>query len=189
MNLVTLTESVILKDVLPADKFLRLHKDLQEGWVFGNNSNDTDTYESWSKTYDNVSDPLIYMDIATYIDYKVRRLVKSKLYFYRAHINGQTSDQPSLMHTDHTADGFYTAVLFTRPDWDTNWGGDFVCYNPIKERYEYAPYIPNTAVVIPSTWEHKGSNPNNTTHELRTSVAFMYCDDPKYIKSYKELIE
>lgn len=189
MNLVTLTESVILKDVLPTDKFLRLFNDLGGNWVFGNNSNGTDTYESWSKKYDDVSDPLIYMDIATYIGYKVRRLVESKLHFYRAHINGQTCGQPSLMHTDHTADGFYTAVLFTRKHWDTNWGGEFVCYNPIKERYEYAPYIPNTAVVIPSNWSHNGSNPNNTTHELRTSVAFMYCEDPKYLKSYKHLIE
>jgi len=54
MNMVTLTESIILRDVLPTDKFFRLHDDLRRGWVFGNNSNDTDTYESWSKKYDSV---------------------------------------------------------------------------------------------------------------------------------------
>jgi hypothetical protein len=94
-----------------------------------------------------------------------------------------------MMHYDETNPGFTTLVLFTNYNWDTNWGGEFVCYNPIKKRYEYTPYVPNTAVVIPSSWEHKGSNPNNVTHKLRTSVGFMYCDDPKYLKSYNQLIE
>ena len=184
-----LSESIILKDVLPTDKFFRLSEDLKVGWRFGNKSYESDTYDSWAKQYDDLSTPLIYIDVATYINYKVRRLVKSKLHFYRAHINGQTSGQPSLIHYDSLRDGFYTAVLFTAENWHTNWGGEFVCYNPIKERYEYTPYIPNTAVVIPSNWEHRGSNPNNTTHQLRTSIGFMYCTDPKYLKSYKELIE
>ena len=186
-----LSESIILKDVLPVGKFFRLNEELRRGWSFGNtsqNGNKSDTYESWSKDWEDVGDPLIYMDVATYISYKVRRLVKSKLHFFRAHVNGQTCGQPSLMHVDDSRDGFYTAVLFTTQYWDTNWGGEFVCYNPIKERYEYTPYIPNTAVVIPAKWEHKGSNPNNTTHELRTSVAFMYCDDPKHVGSYGDLI-
>ena len=191
MNMVTLTESIILKDVLPINKFNRLHDDLRSGWEYGNVSegdNPNDTYESWGKKYDDVNDPLVYMDIATYISYKVRRLVKSKLYFYRAHINGQTCGQPSMMHYDADIPAFTTVVLFTSQNWDTNWGGEFVCYNPIKGRYEYTPYIPNTAVVIPSSWEHKGSNPNNVTHKLRTSVGFMYCDDPKHLRQYNQLI-
>lgn len=174
-----LKESIHLYDALPAEIFMRLNRDLQYGWENNNFSNgaNNDDYNSWTKLEENVVDVLTYISVGSYIKYKIKKYLRpSDLDLSRVHINGQTNGQPSLFHKDDKIDGTYTFILFTESHWDTNWGGEFVVYNPLKSKYEYYPYIPNSGILTDSTWEHRGNCPNNITYKLRTSVAFLYCD-------------
>lgn len=171
-----LNESIHLYDVLPVDHFLRLNADLQYGWK-NNNVSNRDEYISWGKLEEDIIDDLIYKSVGSYIKYKIKKhLRSSNLELSRIHVNGQTNGQSSLFHTDADNDGTYTFILFTTKSWNSNWGGEFSILNPLKGKYEYYPYIPNSGILIDSTWEHRGNSPNNMTYKLRTSVAFMYTD-------------
>jgi hypothetical protein len=66
--------------------------------------------------------------------------------------------------------------LFTELEWDTQWGGEFVCQHPDTKEYFYTPYIPNTGVLIPSWWQHCGHPPFPCTDKIRTTVAFSYME-------------
>ncbi len=171
-----LKESIHLYDILPEDIFLRLNGDLKYGWK-NNNASNKDQYTSWGKTEEDILDSLIYISVGSYIKYKIKKHLRtSDLDLSRIHINGQTNGQASLFHKDEEKDGTYTFILFTEDSWNSNWGGEFVIHNPFSGKYEYYPYIPNSGILIDSTWEHRGNSPNNMTYKLRTSVAFMYCD-------------
>ena len=171
-----LKESIHLYDVLPRNYFFRLYRDMKTGWK-NTNVSDGDDYFSWCKTEDDVVDVLAYISAGTHIKYKLQKHLKtSDLDLCNIHLNGQTNGQPSLFHTDSDIDGTYTFILFTNKHWDSNWGGEFCILNPLKNKYEYYPYIPNSGILIDSTWQHRGNSPNNMTYKLRTSIAFMYCD-------------
>jgi hypothetical protein len=66
--------------------------------------------------------------------------------------------------------------LFTELSWSTQWGGELVVQDPHTKKYNYYPYIPNTAVFFPANWQHCGFSPNNFTSKMRTTLAFSYIE-------------
>lgn len=172
-----LNKCIQLDHVLPKEYFFRIDQDLKSNGWKNTNVSDKDKYLSWGKIEENIVDPFAYISAGCYIKYKIQKYLRtSDLDLSKIHINGQTSNQPSLFHTDSGVDGTYTFVLFTNLNWDSNWGGEFTILNPLKNKYEFYPYIPNSGVLIDSTWDHRGNCPNNLTYKLRTSVAFVYND-------------
>ena len=88
--------------------------------------------------------------------------------------------QTQKFHIDFQTNDVWTFVLFTEENWNTQWGGEFVCFDGINKEYKYTPYVPNTGALIPSNWEHYGASPNECTGNLRTTMAFSYTSLQSY---------
>ena len=102
--------------------------------------------------------------------------IRSNFKVDRYYSNGQTAIQQSEFHVDSYDPGYFTVVLFVDRFWDVRYGGEFICQSP-DHKIHYTPYMANTAVVIPSTWYHKGTPPLTNTGKLRTTLALTYYDE------------
>ncbi len=109
---------------------------------------------------------------------KMERVMRQRLTLVRIHTNGQTKGQVSEFHTDfEDHDTFYTAIHYARPDWNAQWGGNFMVFD--GEEYHTYPYIPNRTIVVSAAWDHYGDHPNSFTGKLRATIGFMYCLNSK----------
>ncbi len=174
-------------NALPEKMFVGLYDCIdprKNGYTLNNrtfgeyNPNDT---VSWSIS-NNERNEIVLVNAATYLQYKLNNHyhkftgVRADFKLCRVFTNGQTSNQATAFHTDAREPFTYTIVLFSELNWNVSYGGEFVCRDP-DGRYHYTTYIPNNAVVIPASWEHRGTPPNRLTERLRTSIAFTY-EDP-----------
>ena len=164
---------LVLVDVLPRRTFSSLNHHLNwEGWLRTNVDNDTSTSVSWSQQDEN---NLLFYDVAITIKLRIKKFLQCDLSVVKIHVNGQTMGQLSSFHKDSLWDDVWTVVLFTNDDWNVNYGGEFTLYNPAIAQYQSVSYIPNSAVVFPSNWDHKGACPLVPQAGLRTSLAITYC--------------
>jgi hypothetical protein len=157
--------------VLKTELFLDVIDELYEGWRMTNESYRGSPSLFWTQGEKNVP---TYMMAGSIIRLKVMRELKQDVRLARVQANGQTSGQISDFHKDFSCDGVWTFILFTPPQWDLDWGGEFICKDPDTEQFHYTPCVPNFGVLIPSNWWHKGCSPNAKTSLLRTSLAFSY---------------
>lgn len=173
---------IIIKDVLPNSTFFSLRDEFKHvGWGLYNYSNNADKENeriSWKLNQPN--NTLIMYQCASIIKLKLQKYLKQDLIFIRAHSNGATFGQTCRFHIDFNAKNVWTFVLFTEKEWNTQWGGEFITFDPDNQEYKYTPYIPNSGALIPSNWEHYGAAPNDTTDKLRTTVAFSYSSKQSY---------
>lgn len=172
---------VVLKNVLPVDKILNIYREIEYDWVLKNGSDKYDLHSkvTWGKIIEDEL-TLSNIDASIHINLKIQKILKTKLKLCKIHVNGQTANQLTNFHIDFDYSDFWTFILFTSPEWNTRWGGEFVTVNPVTKEYKYVPYIPNTGCLIPSNWLHVGNSPNGFTDKLRTSIAFSYCPSEKY---------
>jgi len=160
-----------IHNVLPDDMFHALHDDMQN-WSLINKSN-TEDFRNWGKYPD--WGEVIFSKVAVHIQLKIQKIIRENIRYCKLHFNGQTLGQHSSFHTDFDENYFWTFILFTQDHWNTEWGGEFVCFNEETNEYEYFPYIPNSGVLIQSNWEHHGRQPTNKKQDaFRTTVAFGY---------------
>lgn len=165
----------LITDVLPVELFFTLQDNWKYcGWHLDNKSYTSDSL-CWGLTKNSRNDNLSWFKAATIIKLKCQKYIKKQIQLTRLHINGQTRGQYNSFHVDDGIEkNMWSFILFTESNWDVQWGGEFVCKNPVANNYEYFTYTPNSGVLIPSYWEHYGQSPNQTTDNLRTTVAFMY---------------
>lgn len=178
---------VLIKDVLPQKWFAILGDEFVSGWRYNNVSQRYEDGIFWGMP-DKENNSIISL-CSSIIKLKIQRHLKRDIRVLNRHINGQTHGQPGSFHHDYPQEYTWTFILFCAPFWNTNWGGEFVCHNPIKNEYKYVPYIPNTGCLIPSQWEHYGSCPNNKCNSLRTSIGFCFCEEDKYPQLVREIKE
>jgi len=172
---------LVIENVLPVKKFITLSDELEKGWALSNFSDNIkySNYKNFWGMLEKENDILL-IDSGIDIKLKIQKFLKKNIRLIRCHINGQTFGQSGKFHVDYYEDNIWTFILFCCKYWETNWGGEFVCYNPIEKNYKYVPYIPNTGCLIPSNWQHYGSSPNDQTSSLRVSIGFSYCDELIY---------
>ncbi len=177
---------VILKNVLPVKKLINIYKEIEYDWVLKNGSDSSNINDkvTWGKTIDDEI-TLTNIDASIEINFKIQKILKTRLRLAKIHINGQTSNQLTNFHIDFDDSDFWTFILFTSLEWNTTWGGEFIVINPNTNEHKYVPYIPNTGCLIPSNWIHVGNSPNGFTDKLRTTIAFSYCPTVKY-NSYRK---
>ena len=169
-----MNSAVFLGDVLNVNTFTMLWEDLdpaENGWTLSNRSRKGVGSLSWTRM---AHDKVVMSAVASELKEKVSTVVGAELSYERCNVNGQTSGQVSEFHTDYDVDGYYTAILFCSPYWDTQWGGTFTVYNSNTSQYQIFPYLPNGAVIIPGEWDHYGESPNHCTDNMRVTVAFMF---------------
>ena len=166
-----MTFPLTYKNVLDLPRFKALHDEMQRGWMLINEGNEGDGKFSWGLPKQ-IS--LSTLDISSIVKLKIQRDLRRRIQLCRVHFNGQTSGQPSTIHTDIDDPDSWTFILFTHTSWNYQWGGEFMCFNPETQEYKYVSPLPNTGVLVPASWEHVGHSPNFHTHNLRMSAAFSY---------------
>ena len=167
-------------EVLPVKNFIAVSDELERNsaWSLINYSynpkhvNQDSNKLSWGFEYEH--DRIAFYDAAIHIKLKIQKYIRNPIQLCKIHVNGQTTNQVAPFHTDFSEPWVWTFVLFTNLKWNTEWGGEFVCYNTNTNKYNYVPYIPNRGVLVPSNWDHYGSSPNSLTDNLRTSIGFSY---------------
>jgi hypothetical protein len=167
-------------EVLPVKNFIAVSDELERNsaWSLINYSynpkhvNQDSNKLSWGFEYEH--DRIAFYDAAIHIKLKIQKYIRNPIQLCKIHVNGQTTNQVAPFHKDFLQPWVWTFVLFTNLKWNTEWGGEFVCYNTNTNKYNYVPYIPNRGVLVPSNWDHYGSSPNALTDNLRTSIGFSY---------------
>ncbi len=164
---------VVLVNALPISVFDSLNHHLNwEGWLRINTDYEPDAGVSW--TMHDLEFPLFYK-VASYLKLRTQKVVRTDVSVVKIHVNGQTMGQLSSFHKDSHWDDVWTVVLFTNNDWNTNHGGEFTIFNPDIGTYQSVSYIPNTAIIFPSNWDHKGACPLVPQAGMRTSIAITFC--------------
>jgi hypothetical protein len=172
---------IIIKNVLPIKTFLSINDEFRyAGWQLTNYSDGGLGNERKAWKLNDRNTQLIMFECASIIKLKIKKYLNKDIFFIRAHSNGSTFGQTSNFHIDFDEDDVWTFILFSSMNWNTQWGGEFVCFDPINKEYKYVPYIPNTGCLIPSNWHHYGSSPNETTDCLRTTLAFSFCSSNSF---------
>lgn len=187
-------EIVKFKDILDETLFLSLNDELTKyaKWELNNWTNIKGLPDDliWNIKRHEYGSAVFYK-VATIIKLKVLKYIKKDIRLVRIYSNGQTFQQRCYFHTDFDPEYYYTFILFSNLHWDTNWGGHFICQNPITDTYDYTSYVPNSGVLIPANWSHTGNSPNANTQEFRTTLAFSFIET-EYLKDCvfdKELIK
>ena len=172
----------VLPDFLSVKQFILLYDEiLHAGWQVANKDNPdeskTEYYSPRVSLNVNTSNYLTYLQVASYVKLRLKKYYRDIDYLKRWHVNGQFFGQESNFHTDELGDDnnrSITCVIFMNLEWSSHWGGEFCFYDHVKKEYKHVAYVPNTAVIFPSEYEHCGRSPNINTDQLRTSVAFIF---------------
>jgi len=104
------------------------------------------------------------------------KIVGKRLELTRINTNIQQALQDSTFHVDGGINS-WTLLIFLSTNWDTNWGGEFVCQT--KEQnptYVSVPYIPGNGALFRGDLWHRGAAPNYMCEEVRLSLAFTYTE-------------
>ena len=128
----------------------------------------------------NTKDNFYYSINKSNVTSEVSRKLKIKRYypfqdleFLRMNINGQTFGQESSFHNDYPDESYASLLIFTEPEWNQEWGGQFVVrLGP--GQYETIPYIPNRGVIFTPCNDHKGFAPSRHCPIMRTTIVFFY---------------
>jgi hypothetical protein len=185
----SLENPFVLEDVLSEDLFYDVWNELHpehNGWFYNNAANYNDGYTSWGRDPDECTNSALRA--ATFVKLKSERILKRRLTLIKIQHNLQTPNQVNLFHTDFNYDDIFSIILFTTPTWSVRWSGEFCVQTPDK-KYNYYPYIPNTAVGIKSNWTHYGMASNQLAfNKVRTSLAFSYVYSDMFNKIYMKHI-
>ena len=173
-------------NVIPKHLFASLQDEYRHtGWIMGNVANHESNMGRVGLTLgDKPDNQLLMFQLASYIKLKIKKHIKSDIHFIRAHTNAYAFGQTGAFHYDFDTPCTWTFILFTNPEWNAQWGGEFVCYNPETKEYDYTPCMPNTGVLIPAKWDHYGAAPNEYANCLRTTIGFSFCES--YYKMFLE---
>ncbi len=169
---------IIEKNVIPVWLFMSLQDDLKSMELSNRSAPGSPVFWGLDKADANSKNTLLMS--MSYAMIRAQRHVPYHLKYEDVMVNGATSNQPGgRFHVDVSPEYYgpdfshVTAILYTAPQWDTQWGGETVIRTP-DGSYSYSTYIPNNLVIFPSCWEHYGSSPTDTCPILRTSLGFGF---------------
>lgn len=165
-------------NVLPCWLFESLQDDLQSMQLNNRSSPGNPVFWGMDKPDSNTRGSMLAS--MSYAMLRAQKHVPYHLEFKDIMVNGSTSNQPGgRFHVDVSPEYYgpdfthITAVLYTAPEWNTQWGGETVVRTP-DGSYSYSTYIPNKMVIFPSSWDHYGASPTDACPILRTSLGFGF---------------
>lgn len=120
---------------------------------------------------DTLGDVQQFIRVADNLSILVRKILKRNVELKRINTNIQFPTQDATFHLDGGADR-WTLLLFLSRNWNTNWGGEFICQ--VGDTYHGIPFIPTRGVLFNASYWHRGSAPNIMADEIRRSIAFTY---------------
>ena len=173
-----MNSSIEIPHALSKSSFLAVNEEIHRAWTHDMTSAEPNQ-KFFQVPKNEKRDCLHFYKAGTDLRLKVKKILKKDVSLMRINTGGKVTGSPAIFHKDYIEDYFYTVVLFTELSWSTQWGGELVVQDPYTHKYYYHSYIPNTAVLLPSNWQHCGFAPNNFTHEMRTTLAFSYIESDK----------
>ena len=132
-----------------------------------------------------IGDNTKFISYAYRIQYFIKKLLRPDFDFelMRINTNIQYQYQDSSFHQDGidaVVDGVnvprwtWTFLFFASRDWNTEWGGEFICSTRQPGVYQNVSFIPNRCVLFNGHRDHRGSAPNCFSEMPRISVAWTF---------------
>ena len=132
-----------------------------------------------------LGDHLKFISYGYRIQYFIKKLLRPNFDFQlmRINTNIQYQYQDSAFHRDgyySVVDGVevpkwtWTFLLFASRDWNTEWGGEFICSTNVPGKYQNISFIPNRCVLFNGHRDHRGSSPNCFSEMPRESIAWTF---------------
>ena len=180
MNVEKVTESLYTYDsVLPFEKLIELNDEFEfkNNHLMLKNSGTGSASFGIKKPFDHadrgIGDNPKFLSVSTRLKLIAEHTLHKKLDLVRINSNIQLAGQNTSFHKDGV-EGTWTFVLFTQFEWNSEWGGEFIC--SIGGKYFYVPYIPNTGCLFASHNDHRGSLPSLDCTNIRTSLACSFLE-------------
>lgn len=176
----------VLDDFFSIDEFLPLNDDLhgmyhtfmekREPHV----DRDKSQWFALLRNNEELGDNMVFLERSTKIRWAISKILKPDFPFIlrRINTNLQWKFQDSSFHRDSYEENgnpywTWTFLSFTQTDWDSEWGGEFVCQLGDRD-YRTVPYFPNRCVLFNGDCYHRGAAPNIFSEDVRTSVAWTF---------------
>ncbi len=173
-----------IKDLFKINTFFEVLEELNPRynyWKFGKREKGKNELAGWGalSKYDNLNENIYSLgpnlkliDAGVLCKLRVEKILKKTVELVRNNTNIQFPGQEATFHTDGN-DRSWTLLAFMQSDWDTEWGGEFICQTENQD-YIGIPYMPNHGVLFRGSMLHRGSAPNALCPTFRLSVAFTY---------------
>jgi len=188
---------ISIKDnLIPRDKLKLCHAWLDKAnWVYGWPSNTDMQFGHWNvdiaKTaITNTTEikdrlPQAFKEVWKDLNNK---LYKDKATLIRCYSNRHTFGTEGYIHTDTKRKEDHTIVIYL-DDWNANWGGETMFYDPLKTEI-IKSVIPSYGKVVsfPGTIPHKAAAISRICSKVRTTLMFKATIDPKAIYEAEELL-
>lgn len=100
----------------------------------------------------------------------------------RCMLNAQNQSNVTKPHIDSPVKGAMSVLGMLTPDWDPDWGGEFVIDG------QEIPYEAGKFIVFPAGLEHYGKSPNQKTPRWRTTLNYILWPDEAVEADYERHI-
>ena len=186
----------ILDNFFSISEFIPLSEELHG--MYHTLARKREDYEKESKPYwlslgktptrGGVGDNMVFLSHTAKIRWAINKILKPDFPYElrRVNTNLQWMFQESSFHFDSylnngTKHWSWTFLAFTQTNWNTQWGGEFICQVG-KTKYHNISYIPNRCVLFNGDCAHRGSAPNVFADDFRSSVAWTFASVDAHIK-------
>lgn len=169
----------VYDDLVPTDLVKQVFESIhQPAYKFGQKSNPGDAFGFWiahitKETLSSVKPLYRLMEI---IDDNV---TKGQFDIQRMYVNAYNFGDCPTVHSDHDAEGFYTALYYANPSWHVDWAGETLFYNTTRDDIIRAVYpAPGRIVFFDSRIPHSARSPSRVCDFIRYTIAVKLAKKP-----------
>lgn len=161
---------------LVKDIFESIH---QPAYKFGQKSNPGDTFGFWIAhiTQDTLASVKPLNGLAEIVD---DNITKGHFDVARMYINAYNFGDCPTVHSDHDSEGHFTVLYYANPEWQANWAGETLFYNPARDDILRAVYpTPGRIVFFDSRIPHSARAPSRVCDFVRYTIAMKLVRNTK----------
>ena len=160
----------VIDNVLPKEVFEFVSEYIQQEPVWSLNMYDKKTRHRIAgrvlyDTDQNINTKITVQTLAGLVFNSILKKANLKLKVRRIHLGAKLPLQNDELHKDSFDENEVTILYYTAKEWKKEWGGETIVSN------ERVTYVPNRAVIYPSTELHGGVAPK--TANFRTYINYV----------------
>ena len=160
----------VIDNVLPKEVFEFVSEYIQQEPVWSLNMYDKKTSHRIAgrvlyDTDQNINTKITVQTLAGLVFNSILKKANLKLKVRRIHLGAKLPLQNDELHKDSFDENEVTILYYTAKEWKKEWGGETIVSN------ERVTYVPNRAVIYPSTELHGGVAPK--TANFRTYINYV----------------
>jgi len=134
-------------------------------WEYWHNSN------SQSKNYFWCMDLNEYSFFTENLFLDIKKNIGENFFIKRVYANGQTFGLDGEFHIDSDDVDDFTFLYYPMLEWNLIWKGETVILDDKNNIHNVYP-IPNSGILFPSNWIHRGESPSKDFTDLRVTIAY-----------------